>query len=141
MLVTDTDFLFPKMSSSFEQGKEQHLLTISTPANCLPADSYRKKFRSHVDSKELRAVGVNPIDFTSDSFKLGGQKCLVNGVVSPNFSKNSTHPNPAQVQNLKFPNYPSRKRTFDSVNLKEIPIFRATFNPKVSVSQATGNYS
>ena len=50
---------------------EQHLLTISTPSKYLPVDSYHKKFRSHVDSKELRAVGVNPIDFTSDSFKLG----------------------------------------------------------------------
>ena len=74
--VADTDFLFPKMSSSFEQGTERHLLTISTPAKCLPADSYRKKFRSHVDSKELRAVGVNPIDFSSDSFKLGGLKYM-----------------------------------------------------------------
>ena len=59
------------MSSSFEQGLERHLLTISTPAKCLPADSYCKKLQSHLDSKELRAVGVNPIDYSSDSFKLG----------------------------------------------------------------------
>ena len=84
--VADTDFLFPKISSSFEQGTEWHLLTISTPPKCLPADSYHKKFRSHVDSKELRAVGVNPIDFTSDSFKLVGLKCFgLNRVVSPVF--------------------------------------------------------
>ena len=37
--VADTDFLFPKMSSSFEQGMEQHLLKIFTPSKCLPADS------------------------------------------------------------------------------------------------------
>ena len=71
--VLDSDYLFPKMSSSFEQGTEQHLLTVATPQKCLPADSFRKKFRSHVDFKELKAVGVNPIDYTSDSFKLGGQ--------------------------------------------------------------------
>ena len=114
--VADTDYLFPKMSSSFEQGTERHLLTIAIPHKCLPADSFHKKFRSHLDSKELRAVGVNTIEFTSDSFKLGGQKCLVNGVVSPDFSKNSTYPNPAQVGNSQFPMYSSRKRTFDSAN-------------------------
>ena len=62
--VADTDFLFTKMSFSFEQGTEGHLLTISTPPKCLPANSYCKKFRSHVDSKELRAVKVNSIDFS-----------------------------------------------------------------------------
>ena len=104
--VADTDFLFPKMSSSFEQGTERHLLTIATPAKCLPADSYRKKFRSHVDSKELRAFGVNPIEFYSDSFKLGGLKYLgLNRVVSPVFSKNPTHPFPAKVGFSKFPPY------------------------------------
>ena len=44
----------------------------------------------------MRAVGVNTIEFTSDSFRLGGQKCLVNRVVSPDFSKNSTPPSLAQ---------------------------------------------
>ena len=125
------------MSSSFEQGTEWHLLTVATPQKCLPADSFRKKFRSHVDSKELKAIGVHPIDYTSNSFKLGGQKCLVNGVVSPNFSKNPTHPNPVSVGNSQFPVYSSRKRTFDKANPNTSSKFRTTFNPKVSVIQET----
>ena len=56
-------------------------------------------------------------------------------------SKNSTHPSPAHVENLKSPTYPSRKRTFDSAYLKENPIFMAAGNPKVSVPQETANNS
>ena len=125
------------MSSSFEQGTERHLLTIDIPQKCLPADSFRKKFRSHVDSKELRAIGVNPMDYTSDSFKLGGQKCLVNGVVSQNFSKNPTPPNPVSVGNSQFPTYSSRKRAADADDLNTSSKFNATFNPKASVIKDT----
>ena len=90
--VTDIDFMFPKMFSSFEQGTVRHLLTISTPPKCLPADSYAKKIQSHLDSKELRAVVVNTIDYSSDSFKLGGLKYMgLNKVVNPVFlTKNTT---------------------------------------------------
>ena len=59
--VSDSDYLFPKMSSSFEQGTERHLLTIALPQKCVPADFFRKKFKSHVNCKELREIGVNPI--------------------------------------------------------------------------------
>ena len=125
------------MSSSFERGTEQHLLTIATPTKCLPVDSYRKKFRSHVDSKELRAVGVNPIEFSSNSFKLGGLKYLgLNRVVSLVFT-NPTHPSPAKVGFSKFPTYSLRKRTFDIAIPKRPPILRTVGNPKVSVPQAT----
>ena len=139
--VADTDDLFPKMSSSFEQGTERYILTEAIPHKCLPADSFRKKFKSNLDSKEFRALGVSTIEFTSDSFKLGGQKCLVNGMVCPNFSNNSTHPNPAQVGNSQFPMYSSRKRTFDTTNPNTFPSFRAPVNPKVSVIQETGKIS
>ena len=70
--MADTDFLFPKMSSSFKQGTDRHLLAIATPHKCIPADSFHKKFKSHLESQELRAVGVNTIEFTADSLKLGG---------------------------------------------------------------------
>ena len=71
--VADNDFLFPKMLSSFEQGTDRHILAIATPHACIPADSFQKKFKSHLESEELRAVGVNPIEFTADSLKLGGR--------------------------------------------------------------------
>ena len=71
--MEDNDFLFPKMSSSFEQGTDRHILAIATPHACIPADSFRKKFKLHVESEELRAVRVNPMDFTADSLKLGNK--------------------------------------------------------------------
>ena len=126
------------MSSSFEQGTDRHLLAIATPHACIPADSFRKKFKSHLESQELRAVGVNPIEFTADSLKLGGQKCLISGVVSPDFTKNPTHPTPISVGNSQFPTCYSRKRTIHSAYSNSIPKFGAPINPKVSVIQATG---
>ena len=38
--VEDNDFLFPKMSSSFEQRTYRHILAIATPHACIPADSF-----------------------------------------------------------------------------------------------------
>ena len=83
--VADTDFLFPKMSSCFEQGTARHLLTIATPPKCLPADSYCKKFQSHQDSMKLRSVRVNSLSYSSNSFKFGGLKYMgLNKVFDPN---------------------------------------------------------
>ena len=60
------------MTSSFQQGTKKHILAIATPHECIPANSFKKKFRSHVESEELMKVGVNSIEFTPDSFKMGG---------------------------------------------------------------------
>ena len=57
--VSDSDFLFPKKSSSYEQDTARHILTIATPPKCMQTDSYSKTFQSHLDSKELRSVGVD----------------------------------------------------------------------------------
>ena len=91
----DNDFLFPKMTLSFELGTNKHNLAIAIPHECIPTLAFMKKFKSHVKSEEFQKVGVNSIEFTPDSLKLGGQNCLNNGVVSPDFSQNPTHP--AQV--------------------------------------------
>ena len=83
----DTDFLFPKLSLSFEQGSNKSSLRVANPLEPIPQFSYYRKFRIHVDSKEMKAVGVSSLDFTSDLLKLGGQHCLVNGAVCPDFSQ------------------------------------------------------
>ena len=41
----DNDFLFPKMTSSFEQGTNKHILAIATPHECIPSNYFKKKFR------------------------------------------------------------------------------------------------
>merc|ERR1711873_284733 len=83
----DTDFLFPKLSLSFEQGANQTSLRVASPEEPIPKLSFYRKFKSLVDSQELQAVGVNSFDFTPDSLKLGGNNCLVNGVVCPDFQQ------------------------------------------------------
>ena len=83
------------MNSSFELGTNNHILRIASPLECIPTLSYRRKFKSQVESEELQKVGVNSIEFTSDSLKLGGQHCLENGFVSLDFSQ--SHANPVLV--------------------------------------------
>ena len=81
----DNDFLFPKMNSSFELGTNRHILALANPHECIPTASFNKKLKLHVDSEELGKVGVNSLEFTPNSLKIGGQQCLVNGVVYPDF--------------------------------------------------------
>ena len=88
-LVNDNDILFPKMNSTFELGTNRHILSLADPVQGLPLAIFLKKFKRHVDSEDMRKVGVNSLEFTPDSLKLGGQQCLVNGVVYPDFSKPS----------------------------------------------------
>ena len=63
--VEDEEFLFLKMSSSFEQGMERQLLTIAIPAKCLNMDCYHKKFKSHIDTQKSRDIGVNLKNFSN----------------------------------------------------------------------------
>ena len=124
------------MTSSFELGTNKHILAIATPHECIPSNSFKKKIRSHVESEELKKVGVNSIEFTPDSLKLGGQNCLVNGIVSPDFSQNPTNPAPVAVGSQPPTNL-SRKRTFSALNSNTIPKFGIPINPKVHASQET----
>ena len=129
------------MSSSYEQGTARHILTIATPPKCMQADSYRKKLLSHLDSKELRSVGVNSLVYSSDSFKLGGLKYMgPNKVVNPVFSnKNLTQPSPTPAGFSQTPTagYPSRKRTFDFVVPKRVLVIRTIGNPGDVASKET----
>ena len=46
------------------------ILTISIPPKCMPRDCFHTKFNSHIDSQELRNVGVNTSQYSQDSFKV-----------------------------------------------------------------------
>ena len=56
--ATDSDFLFPNLQSLFESGTNRHILTITTPIKIVKYDSYRKKLAKHLDSRELKSIGV-----------------------------------------------------------------------------------
>ena len=78
-------------------------------------------------------VGVSSLDFTSDSLKLGGQHCLVNGVVCPDFS---------QVPNKLIPVLHSisgsRKRPHSADDSVHLPQFGTSINRRAPVIKATG---
>ena len=86
-----------------------------------------------MDSKELKAVRVSSLDFTSDLLKLGGQHCLVNGVVCPDFS---------QVPNKLVPASHSiggsRKRPHSADDPVHLPQFGNPINRRAPVIKATG---
>ena len=134
----DTDFLFPKLSLAFEQGTNKNVLRVVTPHECIPTATYKKKFKAHVDSEVLRVVGVSSLDFTSDSLKLGGQHCLVNGIVCPDFSKVPNKLIPVSMEPKPSINV-SRKRPFTAVDSVQIPKFGAPISHKVSVIWVTGS--
>ena len=131
--VGDNDFLFPKMNSTFELGTNKHILSLADPVAHIPAATFLKKFKQHVDSEDLRKVGVNPLEFTPDSLKLGGQLCLVNGVVYPDFSKPSS-----VLVGSTYPSHPSSKRTSSLVTSAATSELGIPINPKVRVIQETG---
>ena len=94
-------FSISKKSSSYEQGTARHILTITTPPKYFQADSYCKKLQSHLDSKEIKFVGVNSLVFSSDSFKLGGLKAMGPYiVVNPVFFQTKTLPIIPQLQQV-----------------------------------------
>ena len=124
------------MTSSFELGTNRHILALANPHECIPTASFNKKFKLHVDSEELGKVGVNSLEFTPDSLKMGGQQCLVNSVVYPDFSQICTKPSSVAVGTTSTTNS-SRKRPSSTDNSTEIPEFGIPINPKVYASQGT----
>ena len=135
-MVTDDAFLFPKMESTFEHGTNNQILTLAEPAAPIPTASFLKKFKQHVESDDLRKVGVTPTTFTPDSLTLGGKLCLVNGVVYPDFNT----PSPAPVGSLNYP-FPTRKR-ISPANVSSTSAESVTStDQKVCVIQASGHPS
>ena len=49
----DDDFLFPKMSSTFEQGTNRQILSMADPVAPIPTASFLKKFKQHVESDDM----------------------------------------------------------------------------------------
>merc|ERR1712240_280520 len=98
---------------------------------CIPTATFNKKFKLHVGSEDMRKVGVNSLQFSPDTLKLGGQQCLVNGVVYPDFSK----PSSVSVGST-HPLHPSRKRPSSTVTSAAPSELSIPINPKVCVIQA-----
>ena len=128
----ETSFLFPRLSLSFESEVTPTRLRLATPEEALPTNSFKRKFKNHVDSAELQKLGVNSLEFTPDSLTLGGKNCLVNGAVIPDFDPNNLTPAAnSSVGSLKRP-----RSAMSSVVLPEfgIPIKR-----KAPASYSVGN--
>ena len=122
---------------SFEQGSNKSCLRVATPPESIPQLSYHRKFKIHVDSEDMKAVGVSSLDFTSDSLKLGGQHCLVNGVVCPDFSQVPNKLVPVSMEPKPSISV-SRKRPHSVDDSVHFPQFGAPINRRVPVIKATG---
>ena len=107
-------------------------MALADPLECILTAIFNKKFKLHVGSEDLRKVGVNSLQFTPDLLKLGGQQCLVNGVVYPDFSK----PSSVSVGST-HPSHPPRKRPSSTVTSAAPSKLGIPINPKVRVIQAT----
>ena len=70
---------------------------------------------------------------------MGGQQCLVNGVVYPDFSHNCAKPSSVRVE-PKHSTNPSRKRPSSTVSSTDISDLDTPINPKVHVSQETRRF-
>ena len=82
-------------------------------------------------------VGVSSLDFTSDSLKLGGQHCLVNGIVCPDFSQVTNKLVPVSMEPKPSINA-SRKKPLTADHSVRFPQFGAPINHRVPVIKATG---
>ena len=120
------------MNSTFELGTNRHILSLADAVAHIPAATFLKKFKQHVDSEDLRKVGVNPLEFTPDSLQLGGKLCLVNRVVYPDFSKPSS-----VLVGSTHPSLPPRKRPSSTVTSSATSELGTPITPKVHVIQAT----
>ena len=105
---------------------------MASPEEPIPKLSFYRKFKSHVDSQELQAVGVNSFDFTPDSLKLGGKNCLVNGVVCPDFDQT-----PNKLVPASNPAVGSLKRPHSAVDTVDLPEFGIPISRKAPVLQVT----
>ena len=103
------------MTSSFEEETDRHILDIATPHECIPACSFKKKFRLHVESEELKGVGVNPLEFTPDSLKLGGAKLPYQRSSESRFFTKS-HTSSPSCRGHRPPMGSSRKRTMKALD-------------------------
>ena len=112
-------------------------MQVATPPKSIPQLSYHRKFKIHVDSEDMKAVGVSSLDFTSDSLKLGGQHCLVNGIVCPDFLQVPNKLVPVSMEPKPSINV-SRKRPHSEDDSVQLPQFGAPINHRVPVIKATG---
>ena len=63
------------------------------PCEALPYDNYCQQLKKHLDSEELKKLGVLPEDYSTHSFRIGGASVLgADNTVSPVFiQKNMRH--------------------------------------------------
>ena len=128
----ETSFLFPRLSLSFESEVTPTRLRLATPEEALPTNSFKRKFKSHVDSAELQKLGVNSLEFTPDSLTLGGKNCLVNGAVIPDFDPNNLTPAAnSSVGSLKRPR--------SAMSTVVLPEFGIPIKRKAPASYSVGN--
>ena len=95
MPASGDDFLFPNLVSKFDPFTGKQILSLKVPCEAMLYDNYRQRLKKHLDSEDLKAMGVLSEDYGTHSFRIGGASVLgADSSVSPVFiQKNLRHKN------------------------------------------------
>jgi len=64
------------------------MIEVQVPPASINFNNYRKRLKFHLDSEELKDIGVHPKDYSTHSLRLGGLSFMVaDNVVTPAFIK------------------------------------------------------
>ena len=69
------DWLFPNLDSTYARFNVQ-TVSISLPCTQFLYENYRRRLKVHLDTAELREMGVFPKDYSTHSFRKGGLSVL-----------------------------------------------------------------
>ena len=65
---------------------KSQIIQIQVSSVSISYDNYRRHLKSHLDSKELKSMGVYSLDYSTYSFSLGGLTFMVDdNVATPDF--------------------------------------------------------
>ena len=87
--ASGNDWLFPNLNSTYGRFNVQ-TVSIALPCTQFSYENYRKRLKVHLDTAELRDMGVFPQDYSTHSFRKGGLSVLgADCTVSPAFIQKS----------------------------------------------------
>ena len=79
--TSNSDYLFPSVGSMFAQVFKSTLIQIQIPFTPVTYDNFQNSLQKHLDYKELLDMGVHLEDYSTHSFRLGGNSVITDDKV------------------------------------------------------------
>ena len=83
--LSDPSNIFSSVGAKFSKVLQSHLITIQISLTPISYNNYRKSFKKHLDCEELKDIGQTLEDYSTHSFRLGGN------IVHPVFLQKNAH--------------------------------------------------